>query len=1528
MTGSASGMAVHRTDIERALDELISNEDGMRFQGLAVVLAKQKWPDLVASERHKDLGLDAYARAVLAPDKVGKGLACSITPTLRKIEEDATKVRQNFSDVTILIFATPAKVCNEVARGWSDKIRESFGYELVVMPREDIISSLMLPSNAPICRTQLGISVALGASDIRDVESVRAANCDVIAAWLAHPRLAGRPQLALQAARLDEEGKESGETLSLATIATFLKEGRRLVLEGPAGRGKTTTLIQLAQARVGDGGLGLLVDFSEWVRSRQDILEFIARMPQYRARGVDAATLARLYGVEHLSFLLNGWNEVSEANSEDAVQALAQLERDYPASGIIVATRTHYVSPPLPGSFRIRLLPLNRVQRTDYLRQALGDRADELRLRLEGNRVLDDLTRTPLILAEVTTLFQSGAPIPSTKVEVLGAVMQLIAQSEDHRDHLQRPPLWGRADDYLAEFAAHMIRHGDVRILEDQSRAICQGVSLRLKDAGQIATLPEPASVLNTLCAHHVLERLDYPYVAFRFEHQQFQEFYAASVLRSELWALTAGADEGHFNTFALQYVNWPMWEESLRMIAEEVKIRSAGPAVGADAIRAGKRLVEMTLALDPIFAAELSRLCGAAVWPEIRGELGARLRSWYATGDDCHRQCALAGMLASGTDEFSDIMLPLLTSDDQQVRLRTYRAWGDFHVSSLGPDWRRVVGRWAEDQRIDFIFEVLRNRWIGELGEDFALADPSPRVRVEAIRALSWFGADDALARYLGPLDDETFEAALHKLSVEDIPSAQRSRAIAAYRSRLSEAADGVAQLRLLLATAAWGDGSACEGIKDTLTRLPPGRVGDPAEPVVKAALDVVGAVEPGWASDWVTARIIDGSLWRDSWSGLVANVPAALQRELLDRIGSQPLQHPEVLRFIAVLTKVADAALAASAIERLYGVRKRISDAPDQRHETEWEISRQLEWLIRTFSSATAVTGLLNRFTGHIDLLEVTVAVDLYGRVGVEDDNLRGDLPEPLRQRFRAYLKRCVPFVLSQDDFPGHLKMHLAVALGRVGDPEDLADLERLIQADIDRLRKGRAALVRGEQNAIANGARMGCANWHVNALMRLTPEGAEAVLLRILREPEYEGEASKALVRLALKQPEPGWVGIRAPHYREVWAARAGKRATGFDEDRRRRYTAAINGRIDAVLEERRGSDRPDSLNGRVKGLAAILAKLNGSASSARVLEIMALPGEWDGWTRTETLDALLFSVAVLPADATLRVLNPTIEHTLKQGLYNDQNVGLLIRCLCLLPFVDEPTVGIERVGQVVSAANLRRHNLREIMVALGYSRCDAALPLLLQLAGADANGAQLITSEWVEAIAALTSAEARQLLLSFVDPEIGLLGINLRFGHHDGERLASCIADVARAEPAFGARVLALCNMFLPPTNRLLLSKIVTRLGTQEALLAGLNLIDDAANPRIPYDLVHGIENLLFDRRPYGSAYTLEPRNSNEIRAHLFSMVLNDGTRRKSAFALLGQIEVWRLDYGKPGTEPRHPAIGTGAPWPPVQAVGQA
>src|SRR5262249_26230304 len=100
-------MVVLRFDIQKAWDDLISNEEGMKFKVLAVVLAKQRWPDFIACECKKDLGADAIARVCLGADGSGKALACSLTATLEKIKSDAAKIKEHFDDIAILVFATP-----------------------------------------------------------------------------------------------------------------------------------------------------------------------------------------------------------------------------------------------------------------------------------------------------------------------------------------------------------------------------------------------------------------------------------------------------------------------------------------------------------------------------------------------------------------------------------------------------------------------------------------------------------------------------------------------------------------------------------------------------------------------------------------------------------------------------------------------------------------------------------------------------------------------------------------------------------------------------------------------------------------------------------------------------------------------------------------------------------------------------------------------------------------------------------------------------------------------------------------------------------------------------------------------------------------------------------------------------------------------------------------------------------------------------------------------------------------------------
>ena len=123
--------------------------------------------------------------------------------------------------------------------------------------------------------------------------------------------------------------------------------------------------------------------------------------------------------------------------------------------------------------------------------------------------------------------------------------------------------------------------------------------------------------------------------------------------------------------------------------------------------------------------------------------------------------------------------------------------------------------------------------------------------------------------------------------------------------------------------------------------------------------------------------------------------------------------------------------------------------------------------------------------------------------------------------------------------------------------------------------------------------------------------------------------------------------------------------------------------------------------------------------------------------------------------------------------------------------------------------------------------------------------------------------------------------------------------------------------------------MLLAEVIIRLGTLDAAVAGLDLIHDDASPRIPFSLMPFHENVFFDHRPYGTsgAFTRIPRSATKIRRRLFEMVLNDRSRRRSAWSFLGQIESWRLEYGRPNSEPRHPLIDSGEPWPPIHLVAE-
>lgn len=1495
-----------RTDIERALDELASQEEGMRFQGMAVVLGKKRWPELIARQRKKDFGLDAYAPASLTPEGIGKGLAASITPTLKKISADAKTAKEHFSDLGMLLFVTSAKVGNAERKRWEEAIQKQHAVELHIIEREEIVTLMLMPENASLRASFLHLEVKTEPQIEDIIVSARRAAAAVTRTWSG--KIKGNPLIELTAVRVEPNGAESGDALSLEQIDQSLSQGRRIVLEGPAGRGKTTTLIQLAQ-RERPAGIPFMVELPAWTSSRRSILEYIAGMPAFQAEGLTPADLARVQQTEPFLLLLNGWNEIAESNSTHANDALRELERDFPSAGIIVATRTHHLTPPLPGALRLRLLRLRRVQRADYLTARLGTQAAELRTRIDADPALDELTRTPFILSEVASLFEAGAQIPSTKIGILAQVLRLQEQREEHKNALQAAPIFGEQTEYLKALAAEMTHLGAVALLDADARTGVAGVARELARRGRIEPVGAPP-VLATLAAHHLLERVDYPQTAFQFEHQQYQEYYAALDVQARLLDLPEG-DRDEVDRFTADYVNDPAWAEPLRMVAETLAEQTGRGGTDERYIRAGKKLVEMALVVDLVFAGELARLSGAAVWNGLRATVGKRFRAVYEISEGAFRQYALAAMLATGSDDFSDIILPLLSGQDQQTRLRTYHLWPDIQVSSLGSNWRDQVRGWSEEARADFVSELLHYRIDGEVAA-FAMEDNSAAVKKAAVSGLMWTGSDDPLTRVLETMDAQTFEDVALS-DAERMPVALRPKTVAAMRKFIETTTYQPARLRTALDLIEVGEPGLEGVIKDAMAALTGGNMRDLSSHYIQPALQYLRRIDPAWASQWVASQVAEGALYEHQyWLPFATAIPDGIVEKYLQRLETEDFKNKHLGGIIGVIAAGADANLAARVFAKLRELQRQVDAEPGQRHEFKWQVMRQLKAVFHRLPDDVAAAGVLSCVTSG-DALDIKVTADLLSKVARPDLEPLRVVDEELKSRLRSYLKSSVEIVLRQDDFTE--KANLASSIAQVGNPEDMADLITLIRADIERVRRGRAARAAGDHRPIGNGGSMSYAGWHVAAVLHLDPEGAEQVLIELLSEPEYASEAAAAMAREFLPQPE--WSFERKFRYDLMWAAREGHTPSPPNNQRRKRFAVALNAEIKRLREQNHDGRPATGLKELAKALAAIDAR--GSASA--VLDVIGLPGQFDQYTSLEAAERLLMAGVIIPAATAFALVDSTLERT--QNWMQDSDRHLLRRVLSLCAVVDDAATGIAKIRDVLGQRRLRGYELRELVNALGGSRSDAAADLLCQLTS-DPQTFEQCADDFINAIAALDIPRAREMLLGFVDPDIDAIALTRHLRRDDV--LVARLTELAQRRPEAATRLRELCERDLPEANRHVLSKVMTWLGTPESLVANLNLIDDARPSPVPQGVWDQLESAFVERQSYEqnpNVFTLHARASNELRVRLFRMALEDPKRRKSAVILLGRIEVWRLEHGRPTDEPRHPDLASGQCWPPKE-----
>jgi hypothetical protein len=596
----------------------------------------------------------------------------------------------------------------------------------------------------------------------------------------------------------------------------------------------------------------------------------------------------------------------------------------------------------------------------------------------------------------------------------------------------------------------------------------------------------------------------------------------------------------------------------------------------------------------------------------------------------------------------------------------------------------------------------------------------------------------------------------------------------------------------------------------------------------------------------------------------------------------------------------------------------------------DVRFAIIRQLEQLFRETPSIVSVASMAAQFDQPVSEVTLRGITNLLGR-GIPSGNereqpldLKPELPEELCQSLRQYLKRAVQFACELEDPHGALGANLSSTLSRVGHPEDLVDLAKLLYADVARWNAIRAAQ--------ASGKHMQLTGWqqvHVRAFLMLDAPDADEALIALLNVDQYVLYAARALLELAQIEPEIPKPFLRES-FRQIWLARKGRRALRFEESKRQKYAGVLRSCLEQRLVQVRATNRPQDHARLLHELAAILAILDGAASAPLICDCAAIADRWGGWLRAETLRQVLFSGGTVPFETAHAIIESVLALMTPQRYFqDDQGRGLVTSLLCLLPYTDQPERGIELIRQVLAEGRLYGYHLRGLVTALGHSRAPGALALLTEFAGPGTSTFSTVATEWIEAVGNFGGRDGATTLLAFIETGCTAQNRVLPHDHHLFELAANRIATLAQTDDELQSKILALVNVPGPPERDFVIIKTVAALSSLDAMLTTLNLAIEDRSHRWPYYVLEEAfqELCLIKRRtpPDSNSYTLEPTPAVELRRRLLEIATAGDRRSRNAFSLLGQIDVWRLEHGKPPREPRHPAIESGVQWPALELM---
>ena len=413
-----------------------------------------------------------------------------------------------------------------------------------------------------------------------------------------------------------------------------------------------------------------------------------------------------------------------------------------------------------------------------------------------------------------------------------------------------------------------------------------------LESAFAIGDPPDASSVLDSLVGFHVLVRSSDGQV--RFQHQQFQEWFAAEQVHSDLTAVLPN-DDGPLDRIRREVCNLPQWEESLILLLERLRDERTGWAANA-----ASWLVRTVFSLDAFFGATLLRYLSVDSSAELREEMARHLRALYGEHDEESRQYGLACMLASRVTDFGDVVWPLLGHDDQQVRLTTNRIVEPFPLESLGPNWWARVRAWSDERRREFLGDLI-------LGSDRRLAselactvrdEPSDLVRSEILEDLAFAGYRDLVRDLVHLWGPGVFCVDQRGVLLELLPVSLLVEFTPLLREAASLADDDPVRWNVLAALTKAGDDAARQQLVGSANSV----TDEHSARRFRGLLSEAASEE---LKTWLSRQMREGRVWESKSVPYLKDLPGAERDTLIEAVIQLPTGDHERRRRLRILTE-----------------------------------------------------------------------------------------------------------------------------------------------------------------------------------------------------------------------------------------------------------------------------------------------------------------------------------------------------------------------------------------------------------------------------------------------------------------------------------------------------------------------------------------------------------------------------------------------------------------------------------------------